>query len=328
VKEHKLRHNEIQSVAELEDGIFLLFLVYDDEEQEQGEADGHIYLDPSGREGGAPPTEILATSDTLRSLWASPDGSLWTASSDGNVATTADLTWSVGPKGSDYKTLAGKPWKATALPACKPTGLAPNIDLLWGLEDRCVYAGADGGHIYLWNGKTWAQVFQGSDDGSDDIAAFGGNAPDNIYAVGVQGTLLHFDGMGWRRLALPPPMAPRENLTGVHVRPNGEVFISTALTATEGRLLHGSETGLAELARSQSPLIAMGVIGDRLLFATGDGVAEFRGGRVDMIKSTFETGAMFSGIERIFFVEPAQTVPSYIEYSPRIQDAPWWRYKF
>jgi hypothetical protein len=47
-----------------------------------------------------------------------------------------------------------------------------------------------------------------------------------------------------------------------------------------------------------------------------------------MIKSTFMTASMSAGQGRLFFIEPDQTVPSYIEYDPRNKVAPWWGITF
>ena len=72
----------------------------------------------------------------------------------------------------------------------------------------------------------------------------------------------------------------------------------------------------------------MAPIDGRILFATGDGVAELIGRDIQMIKSTFKTATVSVGIERLFFIEPAQELPCFIEYRPGVDDAPWWRTTF
>lgn len=72
-------------------------------------------------------------------------------------------------------------------------------------------------------------------------------------------------------------------------------------------------------------LIDMAPLGDRPLFATGDGVAELFGRDVRLIRDTFSTASMSAGRGRVFFIEPAQEVPNYIVHDPRQDgDDAWW----
>lgn len=68
-------------------------------------------------------------------------------------------------------------------------------------------------------------------------------------------------------------------------------------------------------------------VGERVLFATGDGVAELFGDDVRMIKSNFQTATAWPGRTRVFFVEPAQPVPAFIEHDPANGSRPWFRRK-
>lgn len=320
-----MTRSEIQQVVETNDGLYLLFIDY--EEGDIASAIGHVYR-TSGDRDEVPPTQMLATSDTLRAMWASPNGSLWVGSADGNVGTTAKVNWQRPPNGADYKTLGDSaPWTATELPALRSNGLPPNIGILWGTDNDDVYASAYGGHIYHWDGGAWAQVYESPPDGMAGIGAFGGTGAKDVFAVGSERMLLHFDGTRWRPLELPPPVRPHEVLTGVHSLASGEIFISSSISGEEGRLLHGSADGFTEFARSNMQLIAMAPLGERLLFATGDGVAELIGREIRMIKSTFATSGLFPGNGRVFFLEPAPDRPSYVEYDPR-QETPWWGMEF
>ena len=141
-------------------------------------------------------------------------------------------------------------------------------------------------------------------------------------------TLLHFEGSRWSALAVPPPQAKREAFSGVHCSESGEVYICSSTGAEEGRVIHGSAAGFTELARCKFPLIAMAPLDGRLLFATGNGVAELVDRRLKMIKSTFDTVAMYPGKGRVFVTEPAPDDPSFVEYDPRDADAPWWGFTY
>lgn len=315
---------EILEVAETE-GLYLLRIDY--EEGDIADAIGHVFWSNGRREQGEVLTQVLATNDTLRTMWASPSGALWVASSNGSVGTTASVQWPAPASGADYLTLGPSPkWSVTDLPRIRATRLPPNVTALWGTGDSDVYAGTYGGHIYRWDGTTWSQVFDGPGGGNGTIQAFGGT-PNDVYAVGKEGTILHFDGATWRRLRAPDPPNGHELITGVLPMPDGGVLISSS--GDRGRLLHGSASGgLEEFGRYPIHLIDMAPLSDRILFATGDGVAELIGREVRVIKSSFKTASMSAGKGRIFFIEPAQEQPQFVEYDPSKSDAPWWRMQY
>ena len=312
---------DVVRVVETE-GLYLLRIDY--EETDPGSAIGHVFWsDGLGRRGEVL-TQVLATNDTLRTLWAAPSGTLWVASADGSVGTTAPVEWPRPTSGADYLTLGPSPtWSVTDLPRETGTRLPPNVTALWGTGDSDVYAGSFNGYIYRWNGTAWAQVLAGPGGGAGTIAAFGG-AVNDVYAVGKDGTLLHFDGQAWRSLSVPGPPNGHESLTGVIRTPTGEVFISGS--GNEGRLLYGSASGgLSEFGRYAVPLIGMAVLDDRILFAIGDGAAELIGHDVKVVKSTFKTAYVSSGKGRVFFIEATQQAPGYIQFDPRQPDVPWAR---
>lgn len=315
------KKHEILQVAEIE-GLYLLRIDYD--EGDIASAIGHVFWSNGLGEKGEVLTQVLATNDTLRTMWAAPSGALWVASSNGSVGTTAKVRWPAPTSGADYLTLGSSPkWSVTDLPRIRATRLPPNVTALWGTGDSDVYAGTYGGHIYRWDGANWAQVFDGPGKGKGTIRAFGG-APNDVYALGRQETILHFDGRAWRRLLVPDPPNGHEGFTGMLRMPDGDVLIAGA--GDKGRLLHGSALGgLQEFGRYSIQLIDMAPLGDRILFATGDGVAELTGPDVKMIRSTFKTATMSAGKERVFFIEPAQKQPTFVQYDPRRADVPWAR---
>jgi hypothetical protein len=317
--------SEILQVVESTVTTFALFIEY--EEGDIASAIGNVYAVSGDRDSDAAPVQLLATNDTLRLLWLSPQGSLWVASADGNVGTTASVKWPAPGRGFNYVTQGNSPaWTATALPLTHNDGLPPNITALWGTGDDDVFAGTYGGHIYHWNGQQWSQTYQGPGDGNRTITAIGGPHSNDVFALGEQGALLHFNGKTWRSLPLPGAPNGNEGFTGVHPLADGTVVISAA--GDEGRLLHGTASALTELGRYPIELIGMAALGDRLLFATGDGVAELIGRDVKMIKSSFETTTVSAGLDKLFFIEPAQEFAGYVEYKPAETEAPWWGFEF
>jgi hypothetical protein len=316
-----MEKTEILAVAETADGLAMLFIDYD--ESDIASALGHVQFTSGRSDDEDPPTQLLATNDTLRTLWASPSGALWVASADGNVATTARVNWPAPGTGVDYQTLSGAPWTVTSLAPQRSNGLPPNVTGLWGTSDDNVFVGTYDGDIYRWDGKAWAQEHDGAAAGNRGVSTFGGTGPNDVFALGIAGTLLHFDGRAWTPLRVPGPPNGHESLTGVHALPDGTVLISTS--GDDGRLLHGTHAGLSEFGRYPLPLIGLASLDDRVLFATGDGVAELFGRDVRMIRDTFSTASTTAGFGRVFFLEPAQEAPTFICYDPREgDDDAWW----
>jgi hypothetical protein len=315
---------EILQVVET-DGLYLLRIDY--EEGDIGSAIGHVFWSAGKRQQGEALSPVLGTNEPLRVLWASPSGSLWVASANGSIGTTAAVNWAVPTSGADYLTLGASPkWTATDLPRVRATRLPPNVTALWGTSDTDVHAGTYGGHIYRWDGRVWNQVFDGPGRGGATIQAFGGTA-DDVYAVGKEDTILHFDGTGWRPLLARVPTNGHELLTGVLRMPEGQVLISCS--GDVGRLLCGSAAGgFAEFGRYPIHLIGMAQLGERILFVTGDGIAELIDRDVTMIKSTFKTASISPGRQRVFLIEPAQAQPQFIEFDPSVTAAPWWRMQY
>ena len=316
--------HEMLQVVETEK-LYLLRIDY--QEGDIGSAIGHVFSSVGTRQQGEALSPVLGTNEPLRKLWASPSGSLWVASANGSVGTTAAVSWPAPASGADYLTLGASPkWSAIDLPRVRATRLPPNVTALWGTSDADVYAGTYGGHIYRWDGAAWKQVFDGPESGRGTIQAFAGSV-DDVYAVGKEGTFLHFDGTGWRPLLAPGPPNGHELLTGVLRMPDGQALISAS--GDIGRLLYGSAAGgFAEFGRYPIHLIGMAPLGERILFATGDGVAELIDRNVTMIKSSFKTASISPGRGRVFFIEPAQEQPCYVEYDPSVTDALWWRMKY
>ena len=84
------RIEEIVAVAEVGDAVYLLLVGY--EEGDGGNGTGFLYRTDGARVSELQP--VLSTNDYLRAMWASPEGSIWLSSEDGNVWTDADAKWS------------------------------------------------------------------------------------------------------------------------------------------------------------------------------------------------------------------------------------------
>jgi hypothetical protein len=320
---------EILALAETPAAVFFVELAHVDGDSP---AVGSVYARKANAVGGEVPSQVLATNDELSALWASPSGAVWVASANGLIATTASVSWQPAHQRTYTSKDPSVPWSVTSLPPVRATGLPPNVTSLWGTDDAHVFAGTYSGDIFVWDGARWAPSHEGhsleahSHEGQASIRAFGGIRADEVFAVGQHATLLRFDGTGWRPLAVAGEPNGREHFTAVHVSPDGDVLI--AGTGGHGRLVHGRAPDLVELTRTTLSLIDMVVLDGRVLLATGDGVAELFEKDIRVVKDNFMTATAWSGRGRVFFVEPAQTVPSFIEHDPRSAERPWVRRKY
>lgn len=312
--------SEVLAAARAGDELYLLFIDY--EEGDIASATGDVFTLPAHQTTGTVPRRVLETNDSLRCMWASPQGSVWTGSADGSVATTARVAWPPPAGAVRYRTEGGSPpWSATDLPVLRSTRLPPNLTVLWGTSDDDVYAGTYGGHIYHWDGRAWTQRYEGPGKGERTIRAFAGS-PGDVYAVGAMQTLLHFDGAAWRALSVPGPADPSESLTGICCF-EGQGMLIAASGELE-RLLQGTASGgFTEFGRYEIPLLGMGRLKDRILFAAEDGVAELIGRDVQMIRATFQTVSIWIAGDRVYFVPPDQPPPTVIEYAPDSDEWPW-----
>jgi hypothetical protein len=311
--------NEIVHLAETESCLYALVVHY--EEADGGNGVGLVLRTDGAREGDT--ETVLTTNDYLRSMWVSPSGAVWLSSEDGNVWTNAKVRW---PKSKDPELDfdsfdATMKWQVTTLPNPQDLGHPPNLGAIWGTDDSNVYTAASNGPIYQWNGKAWNQVHTAI----GTIRAFSGTSAQDVFAVGENGALLHFDGSTWRALSNPEGGRNDELFTGVNMSPDGSVYICSQ----DGRLLHGSASGLVALSQdSDLPLRGLAFVGKRLLLAAAEkGAAELQQSTLAVIKSNFHSTFITAGRGRWFFLD-ASTQTCYIEYDPRQSEAPWWKVTF
>ena len=308
------RIEEIVAVAEVGDAVYLLLVGY--EEGDGGNGTGFLYRTDGARVSELQP--VLSTNDYLRAMWASPEGSIWLSSEDGNVWTDADAKWS---KAKDRELASDSydpklKWKVTTLPSPHGEDGTPTLGAIWGTGDANVFAAASEGPIYQWNGKNWRQVHVAA----GTIRAFAGTGPSDVFAVGEQGALAHFDGTAWQTLNNPDDTEGDELFTGACSDAEGSVYICSQ----NGRLLHGSGSGLTVLAQDANlSLRGLALLGDRLLLAAGDGgVAELQVSTLVVVRSTFHSTYIVAGKARLFFLD-ASTETCYVEYDPAQDEMPW-----
>lgn len=313
------RVSEIVAIVPMSTAHYMLFVEY--EEGDAGNGVGHVQ-----RTDGARQTVlegVLSTNDTLRALWGSPSGALWASSEDGNVWTTAGVSWPP-PQRADLDSMVFDPsfkWTATTLPNLREAGYAPTLGTLWGTGDSDVFVAASGGHIYHWNGTDWRQAYTAP----GDIRAFAGTGPADVYAVGHNATLLHYDGKAWTALQAPAGGEPDEVFTGCCMGPDGTLLACSM----EGRLIHGNTGGLHVLGHDDDlQLRGIALLDNRIVVAAGAaGVVEFRNQAFASLRSTFHALSVTQGKGKLYFLDAAAQ-SAYIEYDPAHPSMQWARVKF
>ncbi|MBF7052484.1 glycosyl hydrolase [Halomonas sp. KAO] len=157
-----------------------------------------------------PTGEALAVGDFGTIMTAAPDftaalapppaaaqPSPWTAM----ASPTANQLWGIHEAGDGTCYACGEAgtvlrldadgWRA--LPA--PSELA--VHCLWD-SGKGLFAAGQLGRIYRFDGSRWQLHFDLHLDLT--ILSLWGTGPDSIYAVGDEGLILHFDGLGWKRM--------------------------------------------------------------------------------------------------------------------------------
>ncbi|APR81940.1 Hypothetical protein A7982_07289 [Minicystis rosea] len=285
----------IQETAGL---VHLLLITYPP--GDSGNASGYVFRRPVGSD--EPAENILATNDTLRQLWCSPQGHVWATSSTGLVWTSASVAWpDEMPPDLELDTPEGSlTWHHVALPPQEHNGARPNPMAIWGSSDDDVHIATFGGVLYRWNGRDWSQFYPGI---GEPIGAIRGRAADDVYAAGYRSTLLHFDGKGWTRIADPDGPDVGDLLAGIAFDDAGEVYVCGK--SRGGRVLRGSAArGFSVLERCDAPVIDIARVNGRtFLAATKKGVIELTPQGPKTLRDDIVPWSVVEGEGRIYVTE-------------------------
>lgn len=115
------------------------------------------------------------THRNLWGLWAGADGMVYACGDAGTVLACAEDRWQPLPTVTDVA-----------------------VHCLWDAGDGALYAGAELGQIFRYDGQCWHKDFDLHLDLT--ILSLWGSGPDSIYAVGDEGLILHWDGNEWQRM--------------------------------------------------------------------------------------------------------------------------------
>ncbi|MFJ8743092.1 hypothetical protein ACIRL2_27390 [Embleya sp. NPDC127516] len=287
-------------VAVHEGGGVVHFLLIAYAPGDSGNAAGYVFRRPVGSDESA--ENILATNDTLRELWCSPQGHVWATSSTGLVWTSAPVPWvDTMPPDLEFDTPEGDvTWRHTALPAQAHNRGRPNPAAVWGTSDDDVHIATFGGVLYHWNGRDWSQFHPGI---GAPIGAIRGRAANDVYAAGYNSTLLHFDGTGWTRIADPDGPDAADLLAGIAFDADGEVYV--AGRSRGGRILRGSaQRGFSVAVRDRVGAIGVAFVEGRLFCAAGKGgVVELTARGPKTLRDDIAAWSIAEGEGRVYVTE-------------------------
>jgi len=292
--------------------VYAVLLVY--EETDAINAVGQIHRmtsEPTGDGVDIVGEASLNTNDGLANIWASPEGNLWVGSTSGNVWTTADVKWDTSKipdiewseMDTSYK------WKGMALPRSREK-TRYNVAVMAGSSDRDVYAATFEGDILRWDGMKWSVSYA---ENTKPIQRMHGTGPDNLWAVGRDSLVLHYDGHHWHSVPLPGDEGD-ENLTGVWALSKKEVYICS----TAGAVFHGSQHGLERLGDYKHEFYGITEYKKDMLLAAGeDGVCTLQGNKIKVLNGKFAAVGVYRLPERLAFAMADEgDEPTFIVYDP------------
>ncbi len=108
---------------------------------------------------------------------------------------------------------------------------------VFGFAADDIFAVADEGDIYRYDGEKWRFMESGSEAA---LFAVWGSSPGDVWAVGGGGTVLRYDGISWN----PVESGTEESLNGVWGSAPDDVFIVGA----QGTILHYDGTQLIPMS--------------------------------------------------------------------------------
>jgi len=126
-----------------------------------------------------------------------------------------------------------------------------NILRIRTIGDRAYVCGMTG-MVYQRGRKGWSHMDEGllGKDGLE-FEDMGGTGPDDIYAVGLPGSICHYDGKRWRRLEIPTDRP----LSGVKVISKDEVYVC----GDDGLVFEGNRKGWKSIGPKDPDLDFWGI---------------------------------------------------------------------
>lgn len=266
---------------------------------------------------------VLSTSKPLAAMWRSPRKQMWLGSSDGYVWTTSEVRWPREDNGGEIDQSQHK-WYSMPLPELQGSSLRPNITAIWGSSDSNVFFATASGAIYRWDSQEWSHS---PNPGSGSLTKLHGISPDNVYAVGYEATILHWNGNVWRRIKAVDIDADITIITGVAVqRKSGRVFAVT----NRGQILHRERDEFVRKEQAAAWFTGLVAWKGELAISSMDGAwlySEKNGLR--KIKENIAATDVMVVRDDLHFIESEQPIgPAVIEYQAKRLARAWQRIIF
>ena len=248
---------------------------------------------------------FLGANFQLNAMWVSDSGNLWVVDDQGDVFTTAKVSFSQPP----YRLLkfnAGSfdiDWQVTE-------AFKGQLNGIWGTTDSDVWVTSFNGPALHWDGKDWTEYALPQAPNAID-----GSASDDIYIVGYHGNIHHYDGSGWRKIALPAHIPQQDAFTDVKVVSKQLVYI----TGRSGCLLVGNAAdGFKDVGSAKFSWYGVGTLAERVFLAGGEaGIFELVDGQFICLKDKGQPVGVFETPNAINFI-PAEQQPNpwFVRYEP------------
>lgn len=139
------------------------------------------------------------TGGTLRAVWSSPAGKVWAVGDSGVVLTDAPEGRQASAPAVSDEIVSRHGWRwSEKRSTWTEQRRTSSIASIWGTDPNILWA-IDGTRILHtrgslgWNQHIWAVQYTGS----NRLTALWGSSESDVYAVGENGTLVHYDGQSW-----------------------------------------------------------------------------------------------------------------------------------
>ena len=250
----------------------------------------------------------LGANFQLNAMWASDSGNLWVVDDQGDVYTTAQVSFSK-PAYHHLKFSSGSfdiNWQVTE-------AFKGQLNGIWGTTDNDVWVTSFNGPALHWDGNSWTEYTLPQAPNAID-----GSASDDVYIVGYHGNIHHFDGKNWSKVALPSNVLQKDAFTDVKVVSKQLVYI----TGRSGCLLVGNAAeGFTDIGSGQYSWYGVGTIGARVFLAGGEaGIFELVDRQFVCLKDKGQPVGVFETPGAVNFI-PAEQQPRpwFVRYEPGVE---------
>ncbi len=197
------------------------------------------------------------------------DGSLMQEETESKIALhgiwalNAGNAWAVGVQGQALR-LSGGTWSTTSMPSAGPT-----IRVIGGSPKGRLFAAGDGGWLALTDGSTWKTDLS-NDPKSRDLLGLWAVSDKDVWAVGLDGALVHFDGSKWNVRDIDGTYMKTGSFHGIWgTKTDDDTMVGYAVGDNGAGLRYADGKWLDREAETTADLLAVRALPDGRLVACG-----------------------------------------------------------